>query len=188
MNTLRLALALLALCPLALRADDIEDAINSALKLYKEGKLGEANTALQNAGNLLNEKRGSSLSSVLPDEIKGWKGGKLESASLAALGGGNTIERDYRKDEKKATVSIAADSPMLSQVAGFLSNPALGGLLGIKQRKVGDLTAMLHVKEGLLQMVVNDRFLVQIQGKKLTEDDLAELAGGVKVDVLKEMK
>ena len=48
------------------------------------------------------------LSSVLPDEIKGWKGGKVETTSLAALGGGNTIERDYRKDEKKATVSIAA--------------------------------------------------------------------------------
>jgi hypothetical protein len=188
MKTLRLALAVLALSPVALRADEIEDAINSALKLYKEGKLSEATTGLQNAVNLLGEKRGTSLSSALPDEIKGWKGGKIESASLAALGGGNTIERDYRKDEKKATVSIAADSPMLSQVSSFLSNPALGGLLGIKQKKVGDLTAMVHAKEGLLQMVVNNRFLVQIQGKKLTEEELADLAGGVKVEVLKTAK
>ena len=188
MNTVRLALAILALAPVALRADEIEDALNSALKFYKEGKLSEANTGLQTAVNLLNEKRGASLSSVLPDEIKGWKGGKVESASLAALGGGNTIERGYRKDEKKATVSIAADSPLLSQVSSFLSNPALGGLLGIKQKKVGDLTAMIHAKEGLLQMVVNNRFLIQIQGKKLTEEELAELAGGVKVDLLKEMK
>ena len=77
---------------------------------------------------------------------------------------------------------------MLSQVSSFLSNPALGGLLGIKQRKVGELTAMVHAKEGLLQMVVNNRFLVQIQGKKLTEDELADLAGGVKVEVLKAAK
>ena len=188
MKTIRLVLAVLALLPSAIRADEIEDAINSALKLYKEGKLNEANTGLQTAVSLLNEKRGASLSSALPDQISGWKGGKVESASLAALGGGNTIERDYRKGEKKATVSIAADSPLLSQVSGFLSNPALGGLLGIKQKKVGDLTAMLHAKEGLLQMVVNNRFLVQIQAKKLSEDELAELAGGVKVDVLKGMK
>ena len=188
MKILRLALTIIALAPVALRADEIEDAINSALKLYKEGKLSEANTGLQTAVNLLSEKRGASLSSVLPDEIGGWKGGKVESASLAALGGGNTIERDYRKGEKKATVSIAADSPLLKQVSSFLSNPALGGLLGIKQKKVGDLTAMLHAKEGLLQMVVNNRFLVQVQGKKLSEDELAELAGGVKVDALKAMK
>lgn len=188
MKSLRVAFALLALAPVALCADEIEDALASALKFYKEGKLSEANTGLQTAVSLLNEKRGLSLSSVLPDDIKGWKGGKVETTSLAALGGGNTVERGYKKDEKKATVSIAADSPLLSQVSGLLSNPALGGLLGIKQKKVGDLTAMLHAKEGLLQMVVNNRFLVQIQGKKLSEDELADLAAGVKVEVLKEMK
>lgn len=188
MKNLRFAIAFFLVLTATLRADEFEEAVNSALKLYQEGKLAEANTSLQTALNLLNEKRGASLSSVLPDEIGGWKGGKVESSSLAALGGGNTIERDYRKGEKKATVSIAADSPLLSQVSSFLSNPALGGLLGIKQKKVGDFSAMLHPKEGLLQMAVNNRFLVQIQGKKLTEDELAELAGGVKVDVLKGMK
>lgn len=188
MKILRIALAALALTPVALRADEVEDAISSALKLYKEGKLTEANLGLQSAIALINGKRGLSLSSVLPDEINGWKGGKVESASLAALGGGNTIERSYKKGDKKATVSIAADSPTLTQVAGFLANPALAGVLGIKQKKVGDLTAMLHAKEGLLQMVVNDHFLVQIQAKKLSEDEILELAGGVKVDVLKAVK
>lgn len=188
MNSLRCLFLLLCLLPAAVRADDVEDAITSALKSYKEGKLPEASTSLQSALNLVNEKRGASLSAALPAEIKGWKGGKLESTSLASLGGGNTIERNYRKEDKKATVSIAVDSPLLKQVSGFLSNPALGGLLGIKQKKVGDLTAMMHPKEGLLQMAVNNRYLVQIQGKKLSEDELADLAGGVKLDVLKDAK
>ena len=52
----------------------------------------------------------------------------------------------------------------------------------------GDTTAMLHAKEGLLQMVVNDRYIVQIQAKQLSEDELTERAGGVQVDVLKGMK
>ncbi len=188
MKSLALVAALLALAPVMLRADDIESAITSALKLYKEGKIDDAAAGLQNALGLLNDKRGPAISSALPDEIKGWKGGKVESTSLAGLGGGNTVERSYKKDDKKATISIAVDSPTLTQVAGFLANPALGGLLGIKQKKVGDLTAMLHAKEGLLQMVVNNRFLVQIQAKKLSEDELAELAGGVKVEMLKAMK
>lgn len=188
MKLLRPALAVIAIAFHPLHADEIEDAISQALKHYKDGKLTEANASLQSAITRLNDKRGMSLSAVLPDQISGWKGGKVESTSLAALGGGNTVERTYRKDEKKATISVAADSKLLGQVSNFLANPALGGLLGIKQKKVGDLTAMVHPKEGLLQLAVSERFLVQVQGKKLGEDDLAELAGGVKVDVLKEMK
>lgn len=188
MKSFRFILAVLLAMPAALPADEVEDAIQSALKFYQEGKLTEANAGLQTAIARLNDKRGVSLSSVLPDEIKGWKGGKIESTSLAALGGGNTIERSYKKDDKKAVVSIAADSPTLKQVAGFLSNPALAGVLGIKQKQVGELTAMYHAKEGLLQMVVSDRFLVQIQAKKLSEEDILDLASGVKVDVLKGMK
>ena len=170
------------------RADEIEDAISSALKLYQENKLAEANASLQSAITLLNDKRGLSLAAALPKEIKEWKGGKVENSSLASVGGGNAVERNYRNGDKKATVSVVADSPLLSQVSGFLKNPALGGLLGIKQKKVGDLSAMLHPKEGLLQMAVNDHFLVQVQGKKLSEDELADLAAGVKIDVLKAMK
>ena len=190
MKPLRFSLLLLcpAICASGARADEIEDAIASALKLYKEGRLGEADAGLQTALNLLNDKRGLSLSAALPDEIAGWKGGKVESTSLAALGGGNTVERSYKNGDKKAVVSIAADSPMLAQVSGFLSNPALGGLLGIRQKKIGELSAMLHTKEGLLQMAVNNRFLVQVQGKKLSEDELASLAAGVKVDVIKSVK
>jgi hypothetical protein len=85
-------------------------------------------------------------------------------------------------------VSIAANSPLLSQVAGFLSNPALGGLLGLKTKSIGGLTAVIHAKEGLLQMVVNNSYLVQIQGKKLSEEELTTLASGVKVDLLKTIK
>lgn len=188
MRLTRLTLLALGTLCLTTHADEVEDKINAALKLYQEGKLAEASTELQNAQNSLTEKRGSGLSSVLPDMIQEWKAGKLEAASLAALGGGSSVERVYKKGEKKATVSIASDSPLLSQVAGFLSNPALGGLLGLKTKSIGDLTAVIHAKEGLLQMVVNNRFLVQIQGKKVTEEELTTLASGVKVDQLKAMK
>lgn len=188
MRLIPLTLLVLGTISLTARADEIEDKINAALKLYQEGKLAEASAELQSAQNTLTEKRGSGLSSALPDMIQEWKAGKLEAASLAALGGGSSVERQYKKGDKKATVSIASDSPLLSQVAGFLTNPALGGLLGLKTKTIGDLTAVIHAKEGLLQMVVNNRFLVQIQGKKVTEDELTILASGVKVDLLKAMK
>lgn len=183
-----LVAAVLASTCTSVRADDVEDAINKALSLYKEGKLNEAATSLQDAANFLNEKKGTTLETALPDMIHGWKGGKVDRSSLEALGGGSSVERKYTKDDKSAKVAVTADSPLLNKVTTFLANPALGGLLGIKARKIGDHTAMVQAKEGLLQMAVNSRFLIQIQGKKLSEDELAELAAGVKLDVLTSIK
>lgn len=176
------------LCPAVVRADEIEDAINAALKLYKEGKLDEAAVQLDAATKSLDAKQGLTVAAVLPDDIAGWKGGKTDTSSLAALGGGQTIERSYRKGEKKAVISIVAGSPTLNQVSAFLANPAIGGLLGMKAKKVGDVNAMVQPKEGLLQFAVNERYLVAVQGRKLTENELAELAAGVNIDLLKAKK
>lgn len=188
MNVIRLITLIACLCPAVIRADDVEDALNAALKLYKEGKLDEAAAQLDAATRSLNAKQGLTIAAVLPDDIAGWNGGKTDTSSLAGLGGGQTIERSYRKGEKKAVISIVADSPTLNQVSAFLANPAIGGLLGLKARKVGALNAMVQPKEGLLQFTVNERYLVAVQGKKLTENELAELAAGVNVDLLKAKK
>ena len=185
--SLLVAVVLASVCA-SVRADDVEDAIHKALQFYKEGKLNEAATSLQDAANFINEKKGTTLESALPDMINGWKGGKVGRSSLESLGGGSNVERKYSKDDKSAKVAVTADSPLLNKVTTFLANPALGGLLGIKARKIGDHTAMVQAKEGLLQMAVNSRFLIQVQGKKLSEDELAELAAGVKLDVLTSIK
>jgi hypothetical protein len=173
------------------RADEVEDAINNALKLYKEGKAGEAASALEGATKSIRAKQGGGASAALPDKIGNWRGGEMDSTSLAQAGGGNTIKRDYRKgdskkgDLKKATITIAADASLLGKAADLLANPALAGLLGIKSVKVGDKTAILEAKKGLLQMTVNDRHMIMVQGKKISEDELIELASGVKLDALK---
>ena len=180
------ALSILSCIPCPVFADEIEDSVSRAMNLYKEGKLGEAAAGLEAVTKAIREKQGSAAAnSALPDTIGGWKGGKVDNTSLAQIGGGNAMEREYRKGEKKAKISIAADSQLLGKAGEFLSNPALAGLLGVKTTKIGDRTAVVEAKKGLLQMTVNDRLTVMVQGKKLTENDLVELASGVKLDALK---
>jgi hypothetical protein len=58
----------------------------------------------------------------------------------------------------------------------------------MKMKKVGNQTVTLQKDQGMGQIVVDNRFLVQIQGSKLKEADVLELAAGVKTDVLKELK
>ena len=124
----------------------------------------------------------------------GWNGGKITTKTLSEIGGGQGAERNYRKGDKEdpksltATVSIISGSPAMTQISGFLSNPALGVLIGAKSQQVGSTTAMVIPKEGLLQMVVQDKFVIAVRGKKLSEAQLAELAAGVNQDVLKALK
>ena len=175
-------------------ADEVEDTINSALAAYKAGKPGEATDLMRKATEMINAKAGITLSAALPNKIGLWNGGKIDTQTLDGIGGGQAVDRGYRKGPKEdkssitANVSIVANSPTLTQVSSFLANPALGALLGAKSRAVGSNTAMVIQKEGLLQMVVEGKFLIAVRGKKCTEDQLAELAAGVNLEVLKALK
>ena len=183
-----LLLAALVL-PLTLTADEVEDAINEAMKLYKEGKYTEASTSLQLAVNAINEKKGGSIATALPDKIGDWTGGEVNNTNaLAVLGGGNTVERKYEKKDKSASITIIADSPMIGQIVGLMSNPTIAGLAGMKMKKAGDNTVTIQKDAGMGQIVVDNRFLIQIQGSDLKESDLLELAAGVKTSVLKDLK
>jgi hypothetical protein len=188
---LRLTLFALAVVsmPLLASADEVEDSIKEALQLYKEGKFSEASTSLQIAVNAINEKKGGSISSALPDAIGEWKGGEVNNSNaLAALGGGTTVERSYTKGDRDANITIIADSPMIGQVMGLMSNPAIAGLTGMKMKKVGGNTLTLQKSQGMGQLVVENRFLIQIQGSDLKEQDILDLAAGVKTDLLKAIK
>ncbi len=189
MKITALLLAALLALPLAASADEVEDAINEAMKLYKEGKYSEASTSLQLAVNAINEKKGVTIANALPDKIGDWKGGEINNANaLAVLGAGSTVERKYEKKTKSASITIIADSPMIGQVMGLINNPAIAGLAGLKMKKAGDNTVTIQKDAGMGQIVVDNRFLIQIQGSDLKEDDILELAAGVKTSVLKQLK
>jgi len=170
-------------------ADEVEDSIKEALKLYKEGKLTEASTSLQIAVSAISDKKGGSVASALPDQIGKWKGGKAENSnSLAMLGGGTTAERKYTQGDRTASITIVADSPMIGQVVGLMANPTIAGLAGFKIKKIGGHTLTVQKDQGMGQLVVDNRFLIQISGSDLSEDEVVELATGVKSDVLKEIQ
>ena len=175
-------------------ADPIAEAINAALKAHQANQPADAAKALQQASDLIAEKLGTGIAAVMPKEIGEWTRGKIETASLASSGGGTVTSCSYRKgtkgeeSERRISVSITADSPLLSKLALFLKSPALGELLGQKATQVGDYSAMHIAKEGVLQLSVADRFMVVIQGKKLAEAELKSIALGLKLAALKDVK
>jgi len=189
-----LTLSFCIVTTITLRADEFEDSLTAALKAYKENKIDDASTALQNATRIIAEKSGEKLEDVLPKTIGAWTRGRLETQSLASAGGGTTTKVNYKKGDKekgteeRISVNVTADSPMLMQVAAFLKAPALGSLLGQKTKQIGDYSGMYISKEGILQFPVNERYMIIIQGKKIPEDQLMIIAKGINADLLKGMK
>ena len=191
MRALTLPLATVALLLATARADEIEDALTAALTAHKGGDLKATTAAVQKAVGLLQTKAAAGLSAALPSEIGIWKAGKLESQSLEGAGGGHSLRRSYRHgdkdkgEERRGTVVITVDSPLLEKVTSFLTNPEIGALLGAKPVTVGTHKAVHIEKQGILQFIVNQRFLVAVEGKKLKKEELLVIAQGILTEHLK---
>jgi hypothetical protein len=114
-----------------------------ANKEYKQAQL-----SLQDAINDINNLLAQKLAESLPAEINGLtEDGEAEisAAGLAMVGGGLQIIKRYRNEAKEgqdAEVQILANSPMLSTMTMYLSNPGMLGS-GYKSVRVGTNRAIL---------------------------------------------
>src|SRR5689334_6074541 len=99
-----------------------------ANKQYKEAQL-----SLQDAINEINTMIAAQIGEMMPDEISGLKAegdATNNSAAMGMMGGGIQITKTYKnpsKDENEAEVMIMANSPMLSAMTMYLTNPAMLG-------------------------------------------------------------
>jgi len=183
--TVALAAALLALTGSIARADDVTDSVNEALQLYKDGKFSEAVNSLNYATQLIQQKKGSALESVLPGALEGWTAEEATSqaAGAAMFGGGVTAERRYTKDSSSVKVQIVTDSPVLQAVMMMMSNPMFATSDGGKMETIGGQKALVKMdtanKSGQVQIVVANKFLVTVEGEDVTKDDMTAYAKAV---------
>ena len=177
--------ALVAAAP-ALRADDITDAIESARTAYDAGNLSEAIQSLDYAGQLIRQAKGEQVAKLLPDAPAGWTAEDSESdASAAAIMGGMvSAKRTYQRDSGGyVTIQIQSDSPLLQSMAMMFSNPMMitaGGakLENVKGQKLA-VTYRADDKAGDVKAIVDNRYLLTIEGSDLTRDELTAFAKAI---------
>lgn len=171
--------------PLVATADDVTDSINEALEQYKKGEFAGAIGSLNYASQLIGQKKGEALETLLPKELAGWKAEKSSSqaAGAAMFGGGITAERVYRKDDKEVTVSIVTDSPMLQGLMVMFNNPMFATSDGGKLEKINGQKAIVKYdeegKSGDVQIIIANRFLVKVSGNNADLKDLKDYAGAI---------
>lgn len=185
---------LLAACiaiPVNSMADDVLDSINEGLEAYKEGEYKDAVESLNYASQLIQQMKGENLQSFLPDALDGWKAKKAssQSAGAAMFGGGITAEREYAKGNSNISVSIITDSPMMQGMMMMFSNPMFASSDGGKLKKIKREKAMVKYdagnKSGEIQVMVDDRILLNVTGNRVSEEDLMSYAKAVDFKKLK---
>lgn len=166
-------------------ADDVKDSIKEALEYYDEGDYSGAVESLNYATQLIQQKKSENLTSFLPEPLDGWAAEKSTSQAVGAamFGGGVTAERRYTKDDRKITVQIVTDSPMLQSMMMMFSNPMFASSDGGKMERIKRQKALVKydpsTEQGEIQIVVAKRFLVTINGNNVSKDDLKAYARGI---------
>ncbi len=168
LTTLSLILGLYASLALA---DEVTDQIQEGLKAYEKGDLDTAAIALDSATSLIREMQAGDLSKVLPEPLPGWTAEEAETNTAgAAFGAGMEASRAYRKDDEQVNISITGNSPLLQAMSMMFTNPAMMG--GDSKMVVIDGRKVIQDKqEHSLQTMVNNNFLVAVEGDDLTADE-----------------
>jgi hypothetical protein len=173
-----------------LYADEVTDTIKEALAAYEKGDTVQATEDLSYALELIKQQKGNRLKSFLPEPLSGWKAGEVEIQSVGAamMGGGTTLHRDYHKGDAEIAIEIVTDSPLIQSMSMMFSNPmfAAGKLKRIhRQKAIIEYDAAQHA--GKLTMMVDNRILITIEGRNISENDLIAYAEAIDIEGMKKL-
>ena len=110
--------------------------LNSAESSFKTANYGEARYALQQAILGVEMEIGQDLLKSLPETVSNLpKQSEKDQVTSTGWGwAGLTIHREYMKDDKQLSMTIANNSVMMSAVNMFLANGAFGQTTGDNQK------------------------------------------------------
>ncbi len=163
-------------------ADDISDAIEEGLALYKKGEFSEAVQNLDYASQLIRQKKSDKLKTLLPEAPEGWTAEESSSEAMtgAMFGGAVAARRTYIKDSSRMNIEIITDSPMLQGMMMMFNNPMFATSDGGRLTKIAGRKAIMKYsdsgREGDIRIVVADRFLVNVSGTDVSKEELTNFA------------
>ena len=189
-RTIAAAIVFLLISVSAAQADDVTDSLNDALSKYNNGQYTEAINSINYAEQLITQKKGEELTQVFPKPLNGWQAEEVKADPI--FGGGISAERRYTKDAASVSISIVSDSPMLQATMMLFTNPMFATADGGKLETINGQKAIVKYspenKGGDIQIVVNNRFLVTLNGSEVAKEDMTAYLANVDVNKLSTLK
>jgi len=170
--------------------DPVIQTIEKALEDYKSNNFSNAATNLDYASQLIRQKKGEALGKLLPEPISGWTANKGKSQVTAAslFGGGLTAERKYSKEKSSVKISIVTDSPLMQSMIMMFSNPIFAASAG-QFELINGYKGIVNYQNngGDINIVINNRFLVTLNGRNVTRDDLMAYAKAIDLKAIADL-
>jgi hypothetical protein len=165
----------------ALRADDVTDQVDEAMKAYKDKDYATAASGLEAAAQLIRQKRGEGLTKLLPNALDGWTAEDATSsaAGAALFGGGTSAARRYTKGDASIKIELMTDSPMLQGVMMMINNPMFATSDGGKMERIKGQKALVKQKDLSIQIVVGGAMLLTIDGDDCDMADVRKYAEAI---------
>lgn len=156
--------------------DAFEEGMRQAFAAYKKGDDEAVTAKLRELLKIMDEKGAAKLGASLPDMAGTWKGEALKTEDASALGAGAAIARTYVSGDKRITVRVVKDSPLVAQLLPILVNEELLKMSGRTIHKISGETAVME-GDSKLQIVVDQRIYLELAGENgAGETDLVSLA------------
>lgn len=168
--------------------NEVKQAITTATEAYQTGELSQAVTQLDYAATLIRQLQAGDLSKLFPEPLPGWQADKIDSqAGVAGLfGGGINASRSYHQGDNQLEINIMKDSPLLQTMGMLFSNPSMATMGGYKVKRIQGQTAMSKIdgNNRELQMMIENRILLQLHGRNISEDDLNAYADAIDIEAI----
>ncbi len=133
-------------------AQEFDKNIADARSSYTSGKLQDSRFAMEQLLRDLDMAIGKEILKVLPVKIA-TLAAEENGDNLSASGGGAGlfVQRNYGSDERRGTVEIINNSPLINSLNAILSMPVLGGMMRDENQK----TVKIQGYKSLLNKQVN---------------------------------
>ena len=170
-------------------ADEITDRLKAGSDFYGKNKYSDAISEINYALQLIRQKQADALGKFFPNAPSGWKAHEVESEAGAAMfmGGVTAVSREYSKSGSSVDISMAVDSPMLSSVLMFMTNPMMAGARRIET--VGGEKALIDYskedKSGEISVVIANKMLLTLSGNEVTLEEIKAFITSMDLKALK---
>jgi hypothetical protein len=176
---------------------DVNQNLADADVAFKANKYGEARYAVQQAMLGVELEIGNKVLKSLPPTVAGLQA-EAESDQVTSTGwgwAGLTIQRQYSKNDKQLTLTIANNAAWMAGVNAYLSSggyaQTTGGQQNWKQTKVKGYRAIIEYSEGSgykLSVPLGQSSLVVFEGVNFaSEPELMTAANAIDLDSIKKM-
>ncbi len=177
------------------QSGNVKTLTDKAVKEYQNGDYSAAIKDLEQALEIMKQKQGKELNSLLPQTLPGWTRGESSSKPMDPRGivGGHVVEQTYNKGNGFITATLILEAPMVKDVKQTLNSPQLAqNRNDAKIELISNKKALVRYqddqREGEISMLANSTTVAVVYGKNVTLRELKNYAKLFKFSKISKIK